>query len=185
MSTDAAGKTPVGGEMGRYVRGLPADLAAVEQARAWAAELPRAAVDRPIVLSGLGGSAVAGDIARALLREEALVPFEVIRDYRLPAWVGRDTPVLASSYSGDTEETLSAFDEAMRRGARVWVIASGGELGRRAEEAGLPFFRLPPGLPPRAPTRACYAYHAHPCSGASSTETFADRVLEQLHARRR
>lgn len=150
MSTDAAGKTTVGGEMGRYVRGLPADLAAVERARAWAAELPRAAVDRPIVLAGLGGSAVAGDIARALLREEARVPFEVIRDYRLPAWVGRDTPVLASSYSGDTEETLSAFDEAMRRGARVWVIASGGELGRRAEEAGLPFFRLPPGLPPRA-----------------------------------
>ncbi|MFN2433135.1 MAG: bifunctional phosphoglucose/phosphomannose isomerase [Gemmatimonadota bacterium] len=150
--TGARGVAATHAEMKGYLRDLPAHLGeATARAREWARELPRPAGRAgAVALAGLGGSAVGGDLARALLRDAAPAPFEVVRDYHLPAWIRHGSAVLASSYSGNTEETLSAFDEARARGASVWVVTSGGELARRAEAAGLPLFRLPPGLPPRA-----------------------------------
>ncbi|MBA2564974.1 MAG: bifunctional phosphoglucose/phosphomannose isomerase [Gemmatimonadetes bacterium] len=93
---------------------------------------------------------MAGDLARALLTAESPIVLEVIRDYRLPGWVNNEAFLLASSYSGDTEETLAVFDEALLRGVPTWVVTSGGELARRAHAAGCPVFDLPPGRPPRA-----------------------------------
>jgi glucose/mannose-6-phosphate isomerase len=138
-------------EMRSYLLGFPRDLAeSTGRAREWAAAVRSGRRPRALALAGLGGSATGGDLARALLRDRAAVPFEVVRDYRLPAWVDGDAAVLASSYSGNTEETLAAFDEARARGASLIVVTSGGELAARAEAAGCPLFRLPGGLPPRA-----------------------------------
>jgi glucose/mannose-6-phosphate isomerase len=105
---------------------------------------------RAVALVGMGGSAVSGDLARALLAADAPIPFEVVRDYRLPGWVNNEALLLAASYSGDTEETLAAVDEAAARGVAVWAITSGGTLAGRARAQGWPLFELPAGLPPRA-----------------------------------
>lgn len=139
-------------EMRAHLLGLPSDLAgATSLALQWVRSLaPRAPRPRAVALAGVGGSAVAGDVAGALLRRDARVPFAVLRDYTLPGWVDSACVLVASSYSGDTEETLAAHSEAGRRGVPVWAVTSGGELGRRAEAAGQPLFHLPPGLPPRA-----------------------------------
>ncbi len=104
---------------------------------------------RQVVVTGLGGSAAGGDFARALFEATAAVPFSVNRDYSLPGYVGSDTLVFATSYSGNTEETLSAYDDARARGARIVVVTSGGELARRAVGHGVPVITIPGGQPPR------------------------------------
>lgn len=103
-----------------------------------------------IAVAGMGGSAIGGDIIGGLLAERCPVPFRVVRDYRLPAFVQADTLFFAVSYSGNTEETLAAYDQATRRGCRVVVVTSGGKLGGLAERRGQPLFQVPAGLPPRA-----------------------------------
>lgn len=105
--------------------------------------LPGADGLRSVAFCGMGGSAIAGDVIDALLADRMSVPFNVIRSPELPAHCGPDTLVLASSYSGDTAETLSAFEEAVRRGCRVLALTTGGELGRRAVELGVACVRLP------------------------------------------
>lgn len=104
---------------------------------------------RQVVLTGLGGSAAGGDFARALFEAQGRVPFSVNRDYTLPGYVGADTLVFATSYSGNTEETLSAYADARRRGARIIAVTSGGELARRAAADRVPVITIPGGQPPR------------------------------------
>lgn len=103
-----------------------------------------------IVLAGMGGSALAGLIAKNWL--DLAIPFEIVRDYDLPRYVDAGTLVIASSYSGNTEETLAALDEALLRQATIVVIAAGGKLIDIAKEKGLPFVQLPSGLQPRVAT---------------------------------
>ncbi len=105
---------------------------------------------RQVVVLGLGGSAIGGDLLRGLLVEECPVPVVVHRDYGLPAFVDSHTLVIASSYSGNTEETLSGFDEAWRRGARLLAVTTGGELARRARERGVPLYLYEYEAQPRA-----------------------------------
>jgi glucose/mannose-6-phosphate isomerase len=105
---------------------------------------------RAVVLLGMGGSAVAGDFLQALCETRAPFPVVVVRGYTVPAWVGPDSLVIASSYSGQTEETLSAFDAARARGARLVAVTSGGRLGDAARRDGHPWIRVPGGFPPRA-----------------------------------
>ncbi len=105
---------------------------------------------RHIVVLGMGGSAIGGDLLAALLETETQVPITVVRGYRLPAWVNADTLVIASSYSGNTEETLTGFEEALRRGAAVVALTTGGTLARLAEEKGVPVVMFPGGGQPRA-----------------------------------
>ena len=81
-----------------------------------------------IVLTGLGGSAIGGDLLRSYLAEELKVPFMVNRNYVLPEFVGKNTLVIVSSYSGNTEETISAHKNAIKRKARVLCISTGGEM---------------------------------------------------------
>jgi len=103
-----------------------------------------------MVVAGMGGSAIGGDVLSALAIDSASIPVFVSRSYTLPEWVGPDTAVVASSYSGNTEETLSAFDEAIDRNARVLVISTGGELVARAQIGNIPWIELPSGIQPRA-----------------------------------
>ncbi len=110
--------------------------------------LPRTSVHN-ILFLGMGGSAIGGDLARSLLEEEASVPIGVNRSYDLPAFVNSQSLVFAVSYSGNTEETLSAYVSARRKKATLIAIASGGKLIDYAKRDGIPHLLLPSGLPPR------------------------------------
>jgi glucose/mannose-6-phosphate isomerase len=112
--------------------------------------LPDASSRRFLVVTGLGGSAIGGDLARAVAMRQMRIPFVVGRDYDLPQCVDSSSLVIACSYSGNTEETLSAYQQARKAGASVVCITSGGRLESLAKADGYPVLRLPGGLPPRA-----------------------------------
>ena len=103
-----------------------------------------------VAVAGMGGSAIGGELAAGYLAGSMSVPLSVIRSYSLPAYVGPSTLLYVSSYSGNTEETLSAYADARERGARIVCSATGGQVGRIAEEAGHDIVRVPTGYPPRA-----------------------------------
>lgn len=122
-----------------------------------------------LVVAGMGGSAVGADLARSILGDRLERPLVVWRDYGLPAWVGSDWAVLASSYSGQTEETLSAFAEAGRIGAHRWVAGTGGALAEEARAAGVEVIGLPGLFQPRAAVAymVVTALHAAHLAGAA------------------
>lgn len=103
-----------------------------------------------IVFTGLGGSAIGADVVRSYLTYELEVPIFVNRHYRLPKFVDRSTLLIASSYSGDTEETLSSLKEGLASGTRIFGISSGGTLASEAKKRGFPLIQIPKGFPPRA-----------------------------------
>src|SRR5438132_4174542 len=105
---------------------------------------------RSIVVAGMGGSAIGGDLAAALLAEELKVPMSVHRDYGLPAYVGRDSLVIVSSYSGNTEETLSSFEEARKRGAKILALTTGGKIAELARASNYPIVTFSYKAQPRA-----------------------------------
>lgn len=129
-----------------------------------------------VVLAGMGGSALAADIMKVC---PALnIPFEVTRDYKLPRYVGSNTLFVASSYSGNTEETISALHEAQTRGARIVVIAAGGKLQEIAAEKNYPFFKIPSGYQPRM---AVYYNYAALTQLLESCGLIAKGSVEDLH----
>ena len=103
-----------------------------------------------VVISGLGGSAIGADLARTLAQASSSVPIAVVREYILPEYVDDRTLVIASSYSGNTEETLAALDEAIARGAKCVGVGTGGRLQQRCHDAGIPFLRFDYKSAPRA-----------------------------------
>ncbi len=96
-----------------------------------------------VVVAGVGGSGIGGDVVRGIVLDRLPVPLTVVRTYSVPAYVGADTLFIASSFSGDTEETLAAVDAAQAAGARIVAITSGGGLLARAERHGWPTIRIP------------------------------------------
>ena len=98
-----------------------------------------------IVVAGMGGSAVGGDLLKAYMHSSK-IPVFVVRDYKVPNFVDESTLVFAVSYSGNTEETLSAFEDAAKKKAKIVAVTSGGELAKRAKKA----IMIPGGLQPRA-----------------------------------
>lgn len=105
--------------------------------------------DRILVL-GMGGSGIGGRFLSGLLADVATVPVASGHDYRIPSWVGPSTLVIACSYSGNTEETLTALAAAVDAGAQVRALTSGGKLGTLAKEHGWPCLIVPGGHPPRS-----------------------------------
>jgi glucose/mannose-6-phosphate isomerase len=103
-----------------------------------------------VLIAGMGGSAIGGELAAAYLAPQSRVPVLVHRDYDLPAWVDETTLVIASSHSGNTEETLEAFDRALQRRARVVAMTAGGELAQRAQRQGVPLWQFEHKGQPRA-----------------------------------
>lgn len=103
-----------------------------------------------ILVLGMGGSGISGDVLRVLFDEELTVPLSVNRHYRLPGYVGADTLVVAASYSGNTEETLSGLSEAVDRGAQAIVISNGGKISQIAVDNKLTLVKIPAGFQPRA-----------------------------------
>lgn len=102
-----------------------------------------------VVISGLGGSGIGGRIIKQLSFNQLKCPVEVNNTYVLPAYVNEKTLVICSSYSGNTEETLSAFKEAIKKNATIVIISSGGELLKNAKKHNLDYIQLPGGFPPR------------------------------------
>jgi glucose/mannose-6-phosphate isomerase len=102
-----------------------------------------------VVVTGLGGSGIGGRIAAQLVQKEAKCPIEVYNNYYLPGYVNHKSLVIACSYSGNTEETLAAMDQALAKGARVCVVTSGGTMLEIAQKKGLDHIVIPGGQPPR------------------------------------
>lgn len=132
-----------------YIQGLPEQLEYCLQQEYQVPGIENKRISQ-VVIAGMGGSAIGGDLLRCCLNSRVSVPVVVSRDYRLPGFVSPDTLVLTASYSGNTEETLSAFQDAQVRGAQIIAITTGGELGIQAEKLGVPLIKIPAGLPPRA-----------------------------------
>jgi len=105
---------------------------------------------RLLVVTGLGGSAIAGDLVRSIAGQGLKLPLLVNRDYDLPGYIDKHCLVFACSYSGNTEETLSAYEQARRAKASIICITSGGQLESFAKRDSYPVLSLPGGLPPRA-----------------------------------
>jgi glucose/mannose-6-phosphate isomerase len=113
-----------------------------------------------IIVCGLGGSGIGGTILKETLQEEMNVPIEVMKSYSLPGYVDKNTLVICSSYSGNTEETLESFEVAKQHKAFVVCITSGGKLLELAKANSYNAIVIPPGMPPRA------------CLGYSLTQLF-------------
>lgn len=124
--------------------------AALGPAREFAGSLAAQPAPTALAVLGMGGSAIAGDLVAAVVGPRGKLPIATLRSAELPAWVDDHAFVIASSYSGDTEETLAAYREARGRGARAVVITTGGRIAGLAAELGDPILELPGGLPPRA-----------------------------------
>lgn len=110
--------------------------------------VPTLSTPRSVVVAGMGGSAAGGDLLAACAADHLRIPILVHRGYGLPA-AAADTLVIASSYSGETVETLSAAETALERGNPLVVVTTGGALGRLAERRGVSAVILPGGLMPR------------------------------------
>jgi glucose/mannose-6-phosphate isomerase len=107
-----------------------------------------------VVISGLGGSGIGGTIVQNYTLNNIKVPLTVNKNYFLPGFVGENSLVIISSYSGNTEETLQALNEALRKKAKVVCITSGGKVAETAKKKNLDCIIIPAGMPPRA----CLAY---------------------------
>jgi len=102
-----------------------------------------------VVVAGMGGSALAGLLVKSWLRSEMTLPFEVVRTYDLPAYVNKSTLLIISSYSGNTEETLSCLQQAESKGAQIAIIAAGGRLISHANQNQITYALLPADMQPR------------------------------------
>ncbi|HOI30144.1 MAG TPA: bifunctional phosphoglucose/phosphomannose isomerase [Melioribacteraceae bacterium] len=120
---------------------------------AWQSQIDVSSIDtskiKNIVLSGLGGSAIGGDLLQNFFRTELKYPYVVNRNYELPPYADESTLVIASSYSGNTEETLAAANEAIQRKCQVACITTGGKLEEFALKNKFPLGRLMKGYQPR------------------------------------
>jgi glucose/mannose-6-phosphate isomerase len=103
-----------------------------------------------VLICGLGGSGIGGTLVKEILHNSAIVPIDIIKSYSIPAYINKHSLVICSSYSGDTEETLEAYKQALERKALIVCITSGGKLAEMAKKDGMNCIIIPSGMPPRA-----------------------------------
>jgi glucose/mannose-6-phosphate isomerase len=141
------------------VAGLPEQLAHAHETAGeiHADAFPRGDVVRNIVVLGMGGSGIVGDVVAAAFNDELPVPISVLKQIRTPAFVGPETLAIAVSYSGDTEETVSMASSAIERDAQLVAISCGGRLADVAHDAGALHIKCPEGYMPRAAVGALVA----------------------------
>jgi len=126
-----------------------------------------------IIITGLGGSGIGGTIISELISDSCKVPIIVNKDYFIPAFVNSKTLLIISSYSGNTEETLSAFNQAISKNAQIICITSGGKILELAKQHQLEFIEIPGGYPPRS----CIGYSLVQLIKVLVNKGFADRKL--------
>lgn len=132
-----------------------------------------------LMVCGMGGSAIGGDLAAAALGDRLTRPLLTVRGYALPSWATPEWAVLCSSYSGDTEETLACFAAAEALGARRLIASTGGELVDAAREGGVPVIGLPGILP--AP-RTAVAYMLVCATEVAAVVGVAPRIHTEIDA---
>jgi len=115
----------------------------------WEAQFEYSNIENIMVI-GMGGSAIGGDVARVLAQNANSLSIVINRSYNIPDWVGPNTLILASSYSGETEETLSAFAQCRERNCPIIVLSTGGQISDYACEYDLDSILIPSGYQPRA-----------------------------------
>ena len=103
-----------------------------------------------IIIAGMGGSAIGGDMVAILEKSNIKIPYIVCRDYNVPEWVSSNSLVICSSYSGNTEETISVFHKSIDRGASICGITTGGKLLKLLKDNNKDYIKIPEGLQPRA-----------------------------------
>jgi glucose/mannose-6-phosphate isomerase len=111
-----------------------------------------------IVISGMGGSALGGIVIKQLIFKDLKLPIEIVRDYQLPGYVNANTLVILSSYSGTTEETLAAAQQALDRKAQLAVITAGGDLAQFAKDHHCPSYIIDPQFNPSNQPRMAIGY---------------------------
>ncbi len=126
-----------------------------------------------IVITGLGGSGIGGTILSELISDSCNVPIIICKDYFLPAFVNSNTLLIVSSYSGNTEETLSALQQAISKKAQIVCITSGGKVLELAKQHQFDFIEIPGGNPPRS----CIGYSLVQLIKILVTKNFADKKL--------
>ena len=102
-----------------------------------------------IIVCGMGGSAISADLLKPFLRDELQIPLFVNRDYVLPKFADEKTLVIISSYSGNTEETISCFKEAVEKGCKIIAVSTGGWIKNFADENNVQCINLKEGFQPR------------------------------------
>ena len=145
----------------------------------WAAQVP-AARPSTVVAMGMGGSGIGGDLLKAVLFDDDAPPVASVKEYRAPGFARSGALVFACSYSGNTEETLAAYEEARRRGATCVAVTSGGELLRLAREREHPAVVVPGGLPPRAALPYLFLPMLAVLGRAGLIRSYAEEVREAI-----
>jgi glucose/mannose-6-phosphate isomerase len=131
-----------------------------------------------LMVCGMGGSAIGGELAAAVLGERLTKPLVTVRGYEIPSWTTPEWTVLCSSYSGHTEETLACFEAAEALGARRLVVSTGGPLVERARAAGVPVV-APPGI---YQPRVAVAYMFVAAAEAAALAGIAPRIRSEIEA---
>lgn len=133
-----------------------------------------------VVICGMGGSALGGRIVHSLGAESLHVPVEVVSGYHVPFYVGEQTLVVLSSYSGGTEETISAFHEAYEKRGQLFVITTGGLLSDLAAEHQIPTYRIDPQFNPSNQPRLALGYAVGSLLSLFSRAGFISITTEQF-----
>jgi len=140
-----------------------------------------------ICMSGMGGSAIGADLISAYSLNNCEVPVQVNRSYDLPGWVDSNTLFVACSFSGNTEETLTALEKAKERGAQIVAVTSGGKLLVEASREGYGYVKIPGGMPPRAalaysfvPLYRLFDYLGYTAGGEKALEETAVMLRQQV-----
>ncbi|MEM0998044.1 MAG: bifunctional phosphoglucose/phosphomannose isomerase [Bacteroidota bacterium] len=136
---------------------------------------------RNILLIGLGGSAFGGEVTRNYVSSKCPVPFEIVRDYTVPGFVSEHTLLIASSYSGNTEETLSMLEAALPSKPKVVCVTSGGQLLERAKANGWDHIVLPGGYPPRSAAGFSIIQQLFVLRGYGLIDDFSADLDEAVH----
>ncbi len=135
-----------------------------------------------IIVAGMGGSGIGGELLKDYTKDKATVPIEVNRDYKLPAYANKKTLVIPVSYSGDTEETLSAFLDAVKRKCMVYCISSGGILTKFAQKLSIPYLQVPCGMPPRVALPYLFVPLLKLTEKMGATQNMAAELSEAIEA---
>jgi glucose/mannose-6-phosphate isomerase len=142
-----------------------------------AAKLPSPSINpTSVLITGLGGSGIGGSIVSELISQSSKIPVVVSKDYFIPIWAQETTLVIVSSYSGNTEETLSAMKEACSRNCMIVCITSGGEVLEIAKSQNIPHIIIPGGNPPRA----CLGYSLVQLCGIMEHYSLCSEVMQDL-----
>jgi len=135
---------------------------------------------RTLCFVGMGGSAIGADLIRAYCYHSCPYPIQVIRHYDIPGWVDSNTLIVGCSFSGNTEETLTALDDARGRGAQAIAVTSGGGLMLKAAREGFDYIKIPGGMTPRAALGYSFVPLFRICQYLGFVDE-QDRALRETH----